>query len=143
MRAVLDTNVIVSAVLTQGSPPDQVIQVLRQGAFELITSEILLAELERVLRRPYFRDRLGWTDLEISTFISGIEQEALVVSPTVQLNVVLIDIDDNRVLEAAIAGQADYIVSGDRDLLTLDSYKGIEIVTPATFISILREASSR
>ena len=64
MRAVLDTNVIVSAVLSPGSPPDSILRASRRGALDLVTSAPLLRELEDVLGRPRIAERLGWTPEE-------------------------------------------------------------------------------
>ena len=69
MRAVLDTNVLVSAVLSRGSPPDLILQAWRRGSFQLVTSAPLLFELDAVLRRPRIKDRLGWTDRELTAFV--------------------------------------------------------------------------
>jgi predicted nucleic acid-binding protein len=73
----------------------------------------------------------------VAAFIEDVREHALVVAPTDELHVVSRDPDDNRVVEAAVAGEADYIVSGDEDLLDLGGYEGISIVSPARFAAIL------
>jgi len=137
MRAVLDTNVIVSAVLSPGSPPDSILRASRRGAFDLVTSAPLLRELSEVLGRPPIAERLGWTPEERASFIAALSDFAAIVAPRRKLQVVKADPADNRVLEAAVAGSVDYVVSGDRHLLELGSYEGIPIVTPARFAAIL------
>jgi putative PIN family toxin of toxin-antitoxin system len=82
------------------------------------------------------------SDVETEEFLGEIERFASTVIPANRLAVVR-DPADNHLLDAAAEGQADYIVSGDRDLLDLGSYEGVEIVTPARFLAVLREASSR
>ncbi len=137
MRAVLDTNVLVSAVLSRGSPPDLILQAWRRGSFQLVTSAPLLFELDAVLRRPRIKDRLGWTDRELTAFVVALSENATVVEPQEELQIVATDEDDNQVVEAAIEGEADYIVSGDNDLLRLAAYGAVEVVTPARFVAIL------
>ena len=137
MRVVLDTNVIVSAVLSPGSPPDSILGASRKEALDLVTSVPLLHELEDVLGRPRIAKRLGWTAEERAFFIAALTDFAVIVAPKERFQVVKADPADNRVLEAAVAGSADYAVSGDRHLLELGSYEGIPIVTPARFAAIL------
>ncbi|MDP2674454.1 MAG: putative toxin-antitoxin system toxin component, PIN family [Dehalococcoidia bacterium] len=137
MRAVLDTNVIVSAILSPGSSPDSILRASRRGALDLVTSAPLLHELEDVLGRPRIAKRLGWTAEERASFIAAFSDFAVIVAPKERFQVVRADPADNRVLEAAVAGSADYAVSGDHHLLDLGSYEGIPIVTPARFAAIL------
>jgi putative PIN family toxin of toxin-antitoxin system len=137
MRAVLDTNVIVSAVLSGGSPPDSILRAWRKQAFQLVTSAPLLRELETVLKREHIAGRLGWSPGERRAFIGNLGAGAVVVIPKRRLEVVLADPSDNRVLEAAVAAQADYVVSGDQHLLGLKTYEDVRIVTPARFVAIL------
>ena len=137
MRAVLDTNIIVSAVLSPGSPPDSILGASRKEALDLVTSVPLLHELEDVLGRPRIAKRLGWTPEERASFIAALSDFAAIVAPRRKLQVVKADPADNRVLEAAVAGSVDYVVSGDHDLLELGSYQDIPIVTPTRFAAIL------
>jgi putative PIN family toxin of toxin-antitoxin system len=137
MRAVLDTNVVVSAIPSAGSPPDSILRAWRRGAFELATTAPLLRELETVLERDHIAGRLGWSPSERRTFVSDLGEDAILVVPEKRLRVVGADPSDNRVLEAAVAAQVDYVVSGDRHLLDLKTYEGIQIVTPVRFVAIL------
>ena len=139
MKAVVDTNVIVSAGLRSGTPPDAVVCAWIDAGFEAITSEQLLRELETVLKRPRLARRLAWSQSDTVTFIAGLRRRATIVEPTVSLSVVTQDPSDNRVLEAALAGEADYIVTGDQHLLELGDFEGVEIVTPARFAAVLAE----
>jgi len=91
------------------------------------------------LRRPRIRDRLGWTEEEIVGFVTTLAETAVVVEPEEELSVVR-DEADNRVIEAAVAGEVDYVVTGDTDLLRLGSFEGVQIVTPARFAAILATA---
>jgi len=127
MRLVIDTNLIVSGIVSSGLPR-QLLDAARAGEFELCTSEALLAELQHVLERTKFADRLAGQSPESIT--ADLRLLAIVVTPTSVPRVVPTDPDDDQVLAAALAGAADLIASGDRrDLLPLVSYEGIPIVT--------------
>ena len=138
MRAVLDTNVLVSAVLSPGSLPDSIVRAWRRGAFQLATSAPLLRELETVLKRDHIAGRFGWSSSERRAFVGDLREHATVAAPETRLRVVRTDPSDNRVLEAAVAAHADYIVSGDHHLLDLKTHEGVQIVSPARFVAILR-----
>jgi uncharacterized protein len=126
-RVVLDTNVIVSGI-GWGGAPTAILDAVSDDQLVLVTSAPLLAELRRVLEYPKLAKVIqGGAQLADLVAASGV-----VVAPTRTLTVVSDD-DDNRVLEAAIEGAADYIVSGDTDLLDIGSFRGIPILTPADF----------
>ena len=133
MRVLLDTNVVVSAVLFGGVPQ----QCLRRGLagdFELVTATGLLDELEHVLL-----DRFG-LPREAVAFIRGdLELAAEVVAPT-RVEAVSRDAGDDLVLAAAREGRADYVVTGDRDLLDLGRYGSVAILTPRAFLDRLDPA---
>ncbi len=137
MRAVLDTNVLVSAVLSRGSPPDSILQAWRKGSFELVTSAPLLYELAGVLARPRVSQRLGWSADERREFLAALRNAAILVVPQRELRVVRADPSDDRLLEAAVEAQADYLVSGDQHLLDIGSYEGLQIVSPVRFSTLL------
>ena len=129
MRFVIDTNLLVSAIISTGLPR-QLLDAARAGEFELCTSEILLAELLDVLGRGKFAVRLAQAGLSPKTLVDDLRGLAIVVTPAKVPRVVPTDPDDDHVLAAALAGAVDLIASGDRrDLLPLGSYAGIPIVT--------------
>lgn len=137
MEAVLDTNVVVSALISPKGPPAEIIRAWRAHSFTWVTSQPLIDELERTLRYPRLKRYLAWTDTDLKEFLALIRRQARVVSPSRTLEVIEEDPDDNRVLEAAVEGQAGYIVSGDRHLLQLGKHGDIRIVTPARFAAII------
>ena len=135
MKAVLDTNVLISAVLSHQGPSWQCLAGWRAHAYELVTSSMLYAELVQVSARPRIAARIVEPEF-LENLIADLDTDATFVEPEQRLHVVR-DEADNRVLEAAVAGAVDYIVSGDADLLTLGVYEGIEIVAPGRFAAML------
>ena len=142
MKVVLDSNVIVSAAINPKGIPAEIIRTWRAEAFTWITSAELLTELERVFWYQRVLLYRAWTDDQVMEFLLEAQQSAALVTPSDRLAIIR-GPSDNRLLETAIAGEADYIVSGDRDLLSLGRNENVEIVTPARFAAILREASER
>jgi putative PIN family toxin of toxin-antitoxin system len=128
-RVVLDSNVIVSGLGWSG-PPARILDAALDGQLLLVTSVPLLAELRRVLGYPKLAKVLdGGQQLG-----DLVEASGLVVFPT-RVIAAVSDESDNRVLEAAVEGAADYIISGDVHLLGLVSFKSIPILTPSQFIA--------
>ncbi len=143
MRIVLDTNVLVSGVISAGAPR-LLLEAARSDAFELCTSEALLAELLAVLARAKFARRLDLAGLTPAAIVDDLRRLALVVSPQAVPRVVASDPDDDQVLAAALAANADLIASGDkRDLLHLGNYQGIPIVTAREAVDMLQVGSGR
>lgn len=128
LRIVLDTNCLFSAFLSYNHSRE-VINLARKKKVILITSRILNADLSEL-----FHKKIDGEQLRINRFLNTLSILTSIVFPTDTLSVITRDIDDNRVLEAAIAGECDYIVTGDKDLLELKDYKGIKIFTPKDFL---------
>jgi len=128
LRLVLDTNIVVSALLW-GGVPYQFIRAATEGDIALFTSGALLAELHEVLARPHLIERLTRYRITPEQATARYGELAQCVQPTAAPRVVPNDPDDDQVLAAAVTAQADLIVSGDRHLLRLGSYQGIAIVT--------------
>jgi putative PIN family toxin of toxin-antitoxin system len=137
MRAVADTNVVVSGLLWHG-PSRQLLDAARQGTVELFTSGALLAELEEVLQREKFLKRLADAQIQSRDLVTGYAALATVVQPSQIAPVVLRDPDDDAVIACAVAANAANIISGDGDLLALRNYREIEIVRVAEFMARTR-----
>ncbi|MEN8801872.1 MAG: putative toxin-antitoxin system toxin component, PIN family [Thiogranum sp.] len=135
MRVVLDTGILIAALITKNTPPDLIYQAWRKKKFELITSEWQLSEFRRVSRYPKLRKYL--IPAEAGNMINGLRYQALVLTdlPTLEVSQ---DPDDNPVLAMAVAGEADFLVSGDkRDLLALKIIEKTKIVTARNFLTEL------
>lgn len=130
MRAVVDTNVLVSGLLWHGAP-HELLEQMRAGALALISSPALLAELETVIGRTKFDAILTRSNTSRARALVEVRQLAEVIEPPPLPQPVCRDPDDDQVLALAVAAQADLIVSGDDDLLALGSFHGIPIVTAA------------
>lgn len=132
MRVVLDTGILIAALITSDTPPDRIYRAWRKGRFELITSEWQLEEFRRVSRYPKLRNYIKPT--EAGHLVNGLRLRANVLRmlPKVDLSQ---DPDDNPILAMAIAGKADYLVTGDkRDLLSLKKIQQTPIVPASAFL---------
>jgi putative PIN family toxin of toxin-antitoxin system len=136
VRIVLDTNVLVSALITKGTPPDLLYQAWDAGTFQLVTSTEQLDELKRVIE---YRKLLPYiTPDEAEALLETLGAAAVVVKgiPDVDSSP---DPDDNVILATAIAGKADLLVTGDKSgLLALKTIHGIPIVTPKDALERIR-----
>lgn len=132
MRLILDTNVVMSALLWRGTPYRLLSAIAQQPRVQLCSSTALLEELADVLTRPSASERLaliGRTDREL---LADYLEVIALVEPISVPRVVVGDVDDDQVIAAAVAAHADLIVSGDRKhLLPLRSHQGIEIIDAA------------
>ena len=138
MRVVLDTNTLVSAILSPLGPPRRLLDNARAQVFELCSSPVLVAELLDVVSRDKFAQRLAAAGLTPLGIVGEIRRLATMATPTDVPRVVADDADDDHVLACAVAAQADLIVSGDKHLLNLGGqYQGIAIVTPAQAVQLV------
>ena len=136
MRVVLDTNILVSALITRGTPPDGLYRAWLRGEIELVTSAVQIAELDDVLSRPRLQRFLDAD--QASAIVENIGTRAVVLDelPSVSLSP---DPKDNQILAAAIAGRVDLIVSGDRKhVLSLRKVGDIPVVTARMAQELLR-----
>lgn len=130
-RSVVDTGVIVSAILLPRSAPGQALDRAREQG-QLLISVATADELDEVLRRPRF-DKYAREESRLE-FLAALVREATVVEVT-EVVTDCRDPKDNKFLELAVSGNATLIVSGDRDLLALHPFRGIPILTPQACLS--------
>jgi len=134
MRVVLDTNVFLSAVL--GGTLKAVIEHWRAGHFTLVVTDEIAGEYLAVLRRRKF----GLPNDVVDDIIGYVFHKAEFVTPMERLRVIQADPADDKFLEAAVAGEAAFIVSGDQHVLSLQTYRGISIITPRELLDQLSSA---
>ena len=143
LKVVLDTNVIVSGLTASSGNPHDVLETWRRGEIILLTCPAIIQELTEVLTRPFFRDKRHITEEHVARAKRVLEMDAAMVLPEAHLDIVEDDPDDDRVLEYALEGGADYVVSGDHHLLDLRRFRSIPIVTPRQFLAILESPGAR
>ncbi len=136
MRLVLDTNVVTSGLLWNGAPA-QLIEAARADDIELFSSRILLAELTRILRRAKFAKAIAASGLTLEELVLGYAELVSLVTPAEIPPTIQRDPDDDHVLSCALAAHAEYIVSGDHDLLDFKTFRGIPIITAAQAIIVI------
>jgi hypothetical protein len=139
MRLILDTNVLLSALLSPLGAPAKLLEAWERKAFTLVACDALVAELRDVAGRPFFRARLRASAAELlaaglrdfSAFCQKLPSGPIAPDPK-----------DSYLLALAEAGQAEFLVTGDKELLSLKRHKSTRIVTPAAMIDILKAAGS-
>jgi putative PIN family toxin of toxin-antitoxin system len=138
VRALLDANVLVSAVIRPRGTPGRIITaLLGRDAFELVLSPRVVAEVEAAVKLKKIRKYLGEPD-EALLWLADLAALADLADDTGRAKGVCRDPDDDAVLSAAIEGRADVIVTGDADLLALEEHEGIAIVTPRAFLDLFQ-----
>lgn len=137
MRAVLDANVFVSALLSKQGAPQAIISRWQEDAFEMLISDEIMDEVRRVLYYPKIAQLHRLSDAEIKEFLALLRDEAHLIAPKERLSVSP-DEPDNRYIECAVAGGAEFLVTGDKKhLLPLKGFRGVTFVSPAVFLTIL------
>jgi putative PIN family toxin of toxin-antitoxin system len=137
VRAVIDTNVLIAALLWRG-PPHALLEQLRAGTMTLVSSPALLAELAEVIGRAKFDAILVQSNTSRERALAEVRQLADVVEPLPLAHPVCRDPDDDHVLALALAAKAELIVSGDNDLLSMKSFENIAIVAPAEAVTMIQ-----
>jgi hypothetical protein len=137
MRVVLDTGILIAALITADTPPDRIYQAWHRKRFQLITSQWQIGEFRRASRYEKLRPFL--MPAEAGNLINGLRQSAIVLGKLPRLDLSS-DPDDNPVLAMAVAGQADFLVTGDkRGLLSIKKVATTQIVTAREFLAVLKK----
>lgn len=137
MKAVVDTNVVVSSFLSPTGTRARILKGWEKGQFELIVSDEILAEYERALNYQEVSSRHGMTIEQIGQVIAEMKSFATVVKPQQKLIVIKDDPADDKFLECAKEAGAEYIVSADLHLLNLKQYEDVQILSPSEFLSVI------
>jgi len=133
MRVVLDTNIFISGIFWEGNFCSQIIDKWRDGKIELISSGKIIEELIETLKD--FKIRLD--DEEIEDWKNMIIENSMIVEPSEILDIIKEDPEDNKFLETAIEGEADFIISQNKHLLKLKEYNGIKIIKPEDVLKLM------
>ena len=141
MRIVLDTNIVVSALIWGGTP-FKLLQIAIDSDFELYTSPALLTELQEVLSREHLATRLLKQRNSVKSAIRLYRGATIPITPLTVPRAVPNDTDDDQVIAAVLAARADLIVSGDSDLLMLHPWRGIQILNAADALQFVLDAKT-
>lgn len=133
LRIVADTNIYISALFWRGKP-NKLIHMCYEGKAKLVVSRKIIEELERILLTDE-KFKMAREDVALNTEIILINAE--LVEPKATLNVIKEDPDDDRILECAVEGEAEYLVSGNKHLLNLKEFQEIKILTANQMLEIL------
>jgi len=136
IRAVLDANVLISALINPQGAPAQIIDAWRDNIIAVVTNEAIIAEFAAALTYKKL-SRYGFQPQEIQQLILGLCEFAVMTPGNLEIGAASRDPKDDNLLACAIEGGADYLVTGDNDLLALHSYEEVVIINPADFLEIL------
>lgn len=140
LKVVVDSNVLVSGTILSRGHPFEILEAWRRGEFVLVTSREMLAEVEAVLRRSKIFEKYRLTEDLVARLLVALEHDAMVVEAGPIVPLPDVEPHDVKFLACAEAGAADYLVTGDRALLKLRTFRETRIVDPATFTAIVDAA---
>ena len=142
VRAVLDANVYVSAYIRPEGPPGQIVErFLRDGAFEVVLSAAIVEEVLKALAYPKVL-KSARTRLEADLWFEDVVVLAQFIAGGYKVSGVSEDSDDDKYIAAAVEGRATLVVSGDPDLLDVEEYQGVRIITPRAFLDLLKAVAT-
>lgn len=138
LRAVLDANVVISALIQPKGLSGQILtRLLEHHAFTLVLSAEILEEIRRSLTYPKVRRYIRLSKEDLDAWLVSLELIAEPVEGRLRVDVVVEDQNDNKYIEAALEGHAQFLVTGDKHLLSVNAYEDIQIVTPRAFLALL------
>ncbi len=138
IRAVVDTNILVSGSIKKGSPPARVLQDWRRGKFILVTSESILNEISRVFNYRKIKIKYHLREKDIEELLFALYLGSDLTLDKIKVKIVTQDPEDNKFIACALEGHTDYLVTGDEHLLKVKEYKGIKIVTAREFLKVIK-----
>ena len=128
IRVTLDTNVLASGLTRDGSAVAEIIRHWRSGAIVLVTSAHILEELTRAFANPYFGSNISMDQAQ--ALLRLVETKAVVVELSVEVQGVATHPEDDKVLATALSGASEVLCTGDKQLLKLGAFQGVEILSP-------------
>lgn len=138
IKAVIDTNILVSGIISPKASPAKIISSWQQREFILITSEEIIDELKEVFGYSRISKKYNLNQKIIDRYLRMFRAFAEVCRPKEKIKAIKVDPEDNKFLEAALVNDAEFIVSGDRHLLALKDFKGIKIIKAEEFVRIIK-----
>lgn len=139
MRVVLDTNILISALISHNGSPYQCLNLWRNNRFTLVTSQWQIKELRDVTTRADLKPYLKRS--EVGAFVNELRRRAVILERLPSVNYSP-DPDDNSIIAAAIAAEANYIVSGDKnDVVALSKVEGVLVLTARAFVSLFNRSA--
>lgn len=136
LRIVVDTNVMVSATYWRGDS-NRVIRLADEGKITVVISKEIIEEYNQAIKSDEIAEKIEKKNLVAEQTMTKVINESLIVEPKDKILVVKDDLDDNKFIECAVEGKADFIISRDKHLLKLKSYKNIKIIKPEDFCKML------
>jgi len=133
LKVTADTNVLISAFIAEEGNEYAVLNLAREGKIKLILSQAILKEFNDVIKR----DKFSFSREQMVDFNTQLTLISYIVEPQTKLDVVKDDPSDNKIVEAAVEGKVDYLVSGDKHLLKLKKFRKIRIVNAKRFIELI------
>jgi putative PIN family toxin of toxin-antitoxin system len=137
IRAVVDTNVLVSGLISPKGAPRKILDLARKGIFRVVSSVAINHEILNVLHRDYIYVKYNLSEEVIDDISAFLYEGSVLTEDQYAISKVKKDPEDNKFIACAIEGEADYIVSGDDHLLALKHYKDIQIVESQGFLKVL------
>ncbi|QWR76004.1 putative toxin-antitoxin system toxin component, PIN family [Candidatus Magnetomonas plexicatena] len=134
LKIVIDANVFISAILNSRGSPAKILDLVKSGKLMLITSVMIISEVKKVILYPKIQKRHKYTSHEVQQYLDKIFVIAQVIETDLKIEAIAEDSTDNKYLECALGGGADFIVSGDHHLLDLKVFQGVEILKPDEFL---------
>jgi putative PIN family toxin of toxin-antitoxin system len=137
MKVVLDTNILASGAISTTGSLRAIVDAWRNSQFRVIVSPPIVEELEHTLQKPYFRRYLP--EKLASRFLKLVQKQATVSPITVSVHGIASHPEDDVILATAVSAKADYLVTGDTKLQHVRTYKGVTILSPKQFLTILKD----
>ena len=138
LAVVLDVNILASAATSEHGSPRRILLAGVQRQFQMFTSHHILTKLTDTFEKPYFAARLQPQDR--ADFVNMVSRMSTHYEPDHTVRGIAPDLEDDLVLGTAVAARADFLVTGDKGLLTIGEYRGVRIITAGSFLEALAEA---
>jgi len=138
MKITVDTNILVSSTFWSGDS-DRILEKVEKKEIELVLSEEIISEFLKVLDYEEIQNKIKNKNLEMRRTIEKIVSISTIVEPKEKLSIIKEDPDDDIILECAVEGNVDYIISKDKHLLKIENFRGIKVIKPEELLKILRE----